>query len=203
MSGTEQYSLYSPNDPATSPANVSSAITSNATPDRISGLETCFYNPYLDDWVCTPNSNNLLLYSLFMAAPATNPIFDTPFFVRQQYHDFLRREPDATGFNNWVNEINSCGSDWPCINSKRIHVVRGFIESAEFRQGKPALSNPTSADEYNREYVRQLYLCLLQREPDTNGFATYVSELNGTGDYDHAVHGFINSSEYLSRFGQP
>lgn len=199
----EQYSLYSPTDPATSPANVSSAITSNATPDRISGLETCFYNPYIDDWVCTPNSTNLLLYSLFMAAPATNPIFDTAFFVRQQYYDFQRRQPDATGFNNWVNEISSCGSDWPCINSKRIHVVRGTIESAEFRQGKPALSNPTSTDEYNREYVRQLYLCLLQREPDSGGFATYVSELNSTGDYDHAVHGFINSSEYLSRFGQP
>jgi subtilisin family serine protease len=184
----EQYSLYSPNDPATSPANVSNVITSNATPNRISGVTS---------------SPNLLLYSLFMTAPASNPIFDTPFFVRQQYYDFQRRVPDATGFNNWVNEISSCGSDWPCINSKRIHVVRGTIESAEFRQGKPALSNPTSTDEYNREYVRQLYLCLLQREPDSGGFATYVSELNGTGNYDHAVHGFINSSEYLSRFGQP
>ncbi|MFY9622121.1 MAG: DUF4214 domain-containing protein [Pyrinomonadaceae bacterium] len=131
----------------------------------------------------------------------TQPIDSTPFFVRQDYIDFLYREPDSTGFNNWCSEINSCGSDWPCINSKRIHVVRGMIESAEFRQDKPALSNPSSTDEYNREYVRQLYLSLLRREPDAGGFATYVSELNSTGDYDHAVHGFINGSEYRTRFG--
>ena len=185
----EQFSLNSPNDPATSPANVSATIINNATFGRLSGLGI--------------GSPNRLLYSGFIAAPASNPIFDTSFFVRQQYFDFLRRAPDSIGFANWTNDINSCGSDWPCINSKRIHVVRGMIESTEFRQGKPSLSNPGSTDEYNREYVRQLYLCLLQREPDTNGFNTYVSELNSTGDYDHTVHGFINSSEYLSRFGQP
>ena len=185
----EQFSLNSPNDPGASPANVSAAIINNATFGRLSGLGT--------------GSPNRLLYSGFITAPASNPIFDTSFFVRQQYFDFLRRAPDSIGFANWTNDINSCGTDWTCINSKRIHVVRGMIESTEFRQGKPSLSNPGSTDEYNREYVRQLYLCLLQREPDTNGFNTYVSELNSTGDYDHTVHGFINSSEYLSRFGQP
>ena len=185
----EQFSLNSPNDPATSPANVSAAIINNATIGRLNSIGS--------------GSPNRLLYSGFILAPSSNPIFDTPFFVRQQYYDFLRRAPDSIGFNNWTSEINLCGSDWTCINGKRIHVVRGMIESTEFRQGKPALSNPTSTDEYNREYVRQLYLCLLQRGPDANGFATYVSELNSTGDYDHTVHGFINSSEYLSRFGQP
>ncbi|HEV7798748.1 MAG TPA: Calx-beta domain-containing protein, partial [Pyrinomonadaceae bacterium] len=40
-----------------------------------------------------------------------NIIDDTQFFVRQQYFDFLNREPDAAGFNFWVNQINSCGTD--------------------------------------------------------------------------------------------
>ena len=184
----EQFS-FTPTDSATLPANVSATIINNATLNRLSSIGS--------------GSPNRLLYSGFITAPSFNPIFDTPFYVRQQYFDFLRRAPDSIGFANWTSEINLCGSDWTCINNKRIHVTRGMIESTEFRNGKPALSNPTSTDEYNQEYVRWLYRCLLQREPDTNGFNTYVSELNSTGDYDHTVHGFINSGEYLSRFGQP
>src|SRR5207244_1440061 len=37
-----------------------------------------------------------------------NPIDNTNFFVRQQYIDFLGREPDSFGFNAWVNTINNC-----------------------------------------------------------------------------------------------
>src|SRR5207247_8403307 len=37
-----------------------------------------------------------------------NPIDNTNFFVRQQYIDFLGREPDSFGFNSWVNGINNC-----------------------------------------------------------------------------------------------
>ena len=33
---------------------------------------------------------------------AQNPIDGIPFFVTQQYIDFLGRLPDATGFDNWV-----------------------------------------------------------------------------------------------------
>lgn len=89
------------------------------------------------------------------------------------------------------------------MNGRRIHTVRGFIESGEFRTGKQKLSNPNSTAEYNGEYIRQLYLCLLQREPDSGGYNNYVTELNASGDYDHAVFGFINSSEYRARFGNP
>src|SRR5689334_7849250 len=97
---------------------------------------------------------------------------------------------------------NAClGTDWTCINNARIHLVRGFIESGEFRNGKPAFSNPTSTAQYNEEYVRQLYLTLLRRPADQGGLTTYVNELNATGDYDHTVHGFINATEYRVRFG--
>jgi subtilisin family serine protease len=145
-------------------------------------------------------SPNRFISSASIVGPA-NPLDNHRFFVWSQYVDFLNREPDSIGFNNWTSNLTLCGSDWNCINNQRIHTVRGMIESGEFRNGKPALSNPTSADQYNREYVRQLYLCLLRREPDTGGFTTYVNELNSTGNYDHTVHGFINSSEYRRRFG--
>lgn len=186
----EQFS-FTPNDSAASPANVSAAIVNNATVNRLSSIGS--------------GSPNRLLYSGFLTPPATNPFNDTQFFVRQLYLDFLRRMPDPSGEATWTNHINECAStDWPCLNSHRIHTTRGFIESGEFRQSHPILlNNSPGTQAYNEEYVRQLYLCLLQREPDSGGFATWMGVLTSTGDYSHVVHGFINSGEYQSRFGQP
>lgn len=67
-------------------------------------------------------------------APTTNPIDDTAFFVRQQYLDFLNREPDASGYAFWQNEINSCGGDSQCIEVKRINVSAAFFLSIEFQK---------------------------------------------------------------------
>ena len=44
-------------------------------------------------------------------SPIPNPVDATAFFVRQQYLDFLNREPDADGLAFWQNQINACGSD--------------------------------------------------------------------------------------------
>lgn len=198
----EQYSLYNPTDPATSPANVSSAITSNATPDHISGLETCRYIRSIDDVVCTSNSTNLLLYSLFMAPPATNPIDDTRFFTRQQYYDFLKRTADQGGWDGWTNFINACGADASCIAQRRRETVRGFIESPEFLNNHAILrDNPVGSQAYNEEYVRQLYRCLLQREPDIDGFNVQMNFINThPGDYTTLVADFIETPEYALRF---
>jgi uncharacterized protein (TIGR03118 family) len=66
-------------------------------------------------------------------APTTNPIDDAQFFVRQQYLDFLNREPDLAGFNFWVNQITSCGVDTNCINTRRVNVSAAFFLSIEFQ----------------------------------------------------------------------
>ena len=195
----EHYSLNSPNDPATSPANVSGAIISNATLDHVSGLEICRYNPRIDDFICMNTSNNRLLYSGFVAPPASNPVDDARFYVRQQYFDFLRRVPDAL-WENWISYIDGCGGDSQCVNGRRISTTRGFIESLEFKQSHPILlNNSPGTSAYNQEYVRQLYLCLLQRQPD-GAQAAWLNIINSSGDYDGLVSGFINSSEYRARF---
>jgi uncharacterized protein (TIGR03118 family) len=67
-------------------------------------------------------------------APTTNPIDDTAFFVRQHYLDFLNREPDASGYAFWQNEINSCGGNAQCIEVKRINVSAAFFLSIEFQR---------------------------------------------------------------------
>ncbi|HLQ46425.1 MAG TPA: Calx-beta domain-containing protein, partial [Planctomycetaceae bacterium] len=64
------------------------------------------------------------------ATNGPNPIDQTNFFVRQQYIDFLGREPDPPGFAGWVNTINNCSGD--TTQCDRIHVSQLFFQSAEF-----------------------------------------------------------------------
>ncbi|MDT7541598.1 MAG: hypothetical protein QOE33_1502 [Acidobacteriota bacterium] len=58
-----------------------------------------------------------------------NPIFNTDFFVRQQYLDFLSREPEAG--QPWSNVLNNCrAGDTSC---DRISVSSNFFRSLEFQ----------------------------------------------------------------------
>jgi len=60
---------------------------------------------------------------------------DTPeYFVRQQYLDFLGREPDEAGFNYWSDQILNCGTDTGCREQKRINVSAAYFFSIEFQQ---------------------------------------------------------------------
>ncbi len=197
----ESYSLYTPNDPATLPANVNSAIVSNATLNRLTGLEICVYNWKIDDFICTNTSPNRLLYSGFVAPPASNPVDDTRFFVRQNYFDFLRRTPDAS-WEGWISYIDACGSDPTCIGQRRMETVRGILESIEFLNSHPILrDNPVGSQAYNEEYIRQLYRCLLQREPEPDGFNYHMTFINTyPGSYTILVGHFIESPEYRGRF---
>lgn len=84
-------------------------------------------------------------YSLCQGAPdVTNPIDGTRFYVLQLYWDVLNRTADQGGWDGWTTIIASCGFDTTCINSNRIAVARGFLESAENFANNPALANPGS-----------------------------------------------------------
>ena len=62
-----------------------------------------------------------------------NPIGDNAFFVRQQYLDFLNRQPDASGFAFWTNNTFNCGIDQPCVEVHRINASAAFFLSIEFQ----------------------------------------------------------------------
>jgi uncharacterized protein (TIGR03118 family) len=81
-----------------------------------------------------PNTAVLRILDNDSSPPATNPIDDAQFFVRAQYLDFLNREPDTAGFNFWVSQITSCGSDAQCIEAKRVNVSAAFFLSIEFQR---------------------------------------------------------------------
>jgi glucose/arabinose dehydrogenase len=66
--------------------------------------------------------------------PATNPIDDARFFVKQHYYDFLQRLPDQAGENFWTDTITQCGADPTCIDNKRVTVSDAFFFEPEYQQ---------------------------------------------------------------------
>jgi CSLREA domain-containing protein len=64
----------------------------------------------------------------------SNTIDVAELFVCQHYHDFLNREGDTAGENFWTNEIESCGSNAQCRETKRINVSAAFFLSIEFQE---------------------------------------------------------------------
>ncbi len=126
----------------------------------------------------------------------------------RQYDDFFSRLGDEGGIATWVSYIEQCpASDWECRKNARVHTSFSFFFSGEFIQANPTLANPPSMDAYNREFARQCYLVYLRREPDPDGFNTWVNYLNSAGGwnadyYKHVIFSFIYSAEYRGRFGQ-
>jgi PKD repeat protein len=81
----------------------------------------------------TPGTSVLTIVDNDSTAAVSNPVFTQPFFVRQQYLDFLTREPETDGFGDWLSVLNNC----PDVNSDpscdRIHVSQAFFGSQEFQ----------------------------------------------------------------------
>jgi CSLREA domain-containing protein len=67
---------------------------------------------------------------------AGNPLDDPPFYVRQQYYDFLNREPDSSGLAFWTNQITECQQPGATCSAevRRINVSAAFFLSIEFQE---------------------------------------------------------------------
>jgi hypothetical protein len=106
----------------------------------------------------TPSSATVTINDSAPPAGTTNAIDDTTDFVRQQYHDFLNREPDAPGLAFWVNGLNECNdpskrpagqTQAQCIEVRRILTSGAFFLSIEFMQ--------------TGTFVRSFYVAALNR----------------------------------------
>jgi hypothetical protein len=67
---------------------------------------------------------------------SANPIDCTDPFIRQQYLDFLGREPDPAGLAGWRNTLNNCPPSGKDANGNfcdRIEVSSAFFRSPEFQ----------------------------------------------------------------------
>jgi predicted outer membrane repeat protein len=79
-------------------------------------------------------SHTEAIFTGFSEGGVLNPLDTTGYFVRQQYLDFLNREPDEAGFNFWVNKIEACGTDVRCREAQRIGTSAAFFLSIEFQE---------------------------------------------------------------------
>jgi uncharacterized protein (TIGR03118 family) len=139
-------------------------------------------------------------------APTSNPIDDAQFFVRQQYLDFLNREPDLAGLAFWTNEITSCGANPQCIEVKRINVSAAFFLSIEFQQtgylgvmaNKAAFGNlpfapavPVLYEQFQKE-TQQLQKDFVFGQPGADA----QLEANKTAYFND----FVNRPEFVFKF---
>lgn len=63
-----------------------------------------------------------------------NPIDVPSYMVRQHYVDFLTREPDQSGGDFWVAQLQGCGTNSDCVETKRINASAAFFLSIEFQR---------------------------------------------------------------------
>jgi len=119
-----------------------------------------------------------------------NPLETPEYFVRQQYLDVLRREPDEGGFNYWSDQILACGNDGQCVNTRRRDVAAAFFIAEEFQA--------------SGSYIYDVYASSLGRRP---AFAEY------SGDRQQVVGGasldalkasfaraFVQRDEFVARY---
>lgn len=65
-------------------------------------------------------------------------------------------------------------------------------------------SNEVATAEFRPGFVAMQYYGYLRRTPETTGFNNWLTYLNAhPTDYRTMVNGFMNSTEYRLRFGQP
>jgi hypothetical protein len=137
-------------------------------------------------------------------APAPNASDDPEAFVRQQYHDFLNREPDAAGLAFWTNEITSCGNDAACKDDKRINVSAAFFLSIEFQ---------TTGNLVRSFYVASLDRPLTNNMPAFGEFELHMQAMQrgltvGQGDWqqtlsdnrDAFMRDFVTRTEFVGLY---
>jgi hypothetical protein len=112
-----------------------------------------------------------LNFSVSGTAPPANPIDDPREFVRWQYKDFLRREPDLPGWDHWTGEITECSdpaqrfaneTEAQCVERKRANTSAAFFLSPEFQN--------------TGYFVLRVYRGSLGRMPHFGGTGTATDE---------------------------
>lgn len=105
-----------------------------------------------------------------------NPIDLDSFFVRQNYLDFLNREPDPGGLAYWTNELARCGSDTACISDRRIGVSAAFFVEQEFQD--------------TGSFIYRLYKASYGRQPTYSEFTADRRNVIGGSGLEAAKQNF-------------
>jgi Domain of unknown function (DUF4214) len=171
---------------------------------RFDNLETDnFYTvtPSLANYTFSPANRSFSLTGnrtdeMFTANPdatqSANAIDTVEYFVRQQYLDFLGREPDQGGLEYWSSQFNGCNGDATCIRNKRIDVSAAFFASLEFQQ--------------TGSYIYGLYAGTLGRTPGYGEFMPDRAQVVGGSGLEPAkaafAQNFVQRAEFTNRYPQ-
>jgi hypothetical protein len=178
-------------------------VLTNAAGDyRFTGAQTGqFYTvtPTLANYTFGPPNLSFSLLAdktdaVFTAAAVPtqteNAIDSAEYFVRQQYQDFLGREPDQAGLAYWSERINQCQTDVVCIRSRRIDVSAAFFVEQEFQA--------------SGSFIYDLYTGTLGRRP---AFAEYVVDrravvggANLEADKTEFARNFAQRAEFVQKY---
>src|SRR5262249_1364191 len=106
-------------------------------------------------------------------------IKDPHFFVRQQYQDFLGREPDQAGMDYWTKQIDRCGGRARGVADLRVEVSTAFSTEKEFQD--------TSG------FIYRLFGSTLGRAPSYAEFTSNQDKLRGASDPQAARGALVRS----------
>jgi len=153
--------------------------------------------PELVNYHFSPSNRSFSLVAdqtdaVFTATPDAisvgNAIDSAEYFVRQQYLDFLGREPEAGGFNYWSDQLAQCHGDANCLRSRRIDVSAAFFMSREF--------------EDTGSFVYRMYRGSLGRQLRYAEFSADRALVVGGPNLEASKSAFVNSFVQRAEFAQ-
>ncbi|MCU1268000.1 MAG: hypothetical protein JWM21_4318 [Acidobacteria bacterium] len=143
------------------------------------GLSNYSFSPSSRSFALLGNRTDATFTATANSTATENPLNTGDFFVRQQYLDFLGREPDQQGWRFWTEQLNQCGLDANCIRQKRIDISAAFFQSDEFQLGG--------------NYVYRLYRAALGRRLTYAEFSADRQQVVGGPGLDASRTAFANS----------
>ena len=125
-----------------------------------------------------------------IGAEQANPLESPEFFVRQQYLDFLGREPEQAGLDFWAGQLRSCGNNADCVRQKRLDVSAAFFIAQEFQD--------------SGLYLYDMYEGALGRRPDFTEYAADRPQVVGgpTLEAEKAAFAlsFVDRAEFTTAY---
>ncbi len=101
-------------------------------------------------------------------------------FITQLYSSILGRQPDAEGMEYWKNKMST--------GSTAADLVMGFFDSQEMKNRKLT----------NEQYLGYAYTAILGRNPEPDGKAYWLGELEAGVTRNCILAGFVESAEFTN-----
>jgi hypothetical protein len=154
------------------------------------GLANYSFSPSNRSFSLVADMTDAVFTATADSSPTENPLNGGDFFVRQQYLDFLGREPDRQGWLFWSDQISRCGAEVNCVRQKRIDISAAFFMSDEFQQGG--------------NYVYRLYRSALGRRLTYTEFSEDRQQVVGGPDLEASrtafADSFVQRPEFLQKY---